>query len=193
MKIDRKYSIIYADPPWSYSDKANAGNRGASHKYDTPDLAVLKDLPIASIAANDCLLAMWWVAPMPQEALDLVKAWGFTIKSMTGFSWHKQTSTGKCHFGMGHYTRGNVENCLFAVRGKPQRVNASVRQYVSAKIGRHSEKPAEVRDRLVELMGDVPRIELFARERVEDWDCWGNDAALELAGEIAVSKGVINC
>lgn len=172
---DKKYSLIYADPPWSYRDKCNAGKRGACHKYEVMTLEDICNLPVQDIAADDCLLAMWWVPPMPMEALTVVEAWGFTLKTMKGFTWHKETKHGLSHFGMGNWSRGNTEDCLFAVRGKPKRANASVRQYMSEKKGRHSEKPQEARDRLVQLMGDVPRIELFARDHFDGWDTWGNE------------------
>ncbi len=172
----KRYSLIYADPPWSYRDKGNAGRRGSSHKYECMTLDEICALPIMQIAAADCLLAMWWVAPMPMEALRVVEAWGFKLRTMKGFTWHKKTKNGLSHFGMGHWTRSNSEDCLFATRGKPRRVNAGVRQLIEASIGRHSEKPAEARNRLVRLMGDVPRVELFARGAVAGWDVWGLEA-----------------
>lgn len=172
-----KYKIIYADPPWEYRDKASAGKRGASHKYRVMGIDLLANMKpfIDSIAADDCLLAMWWVPPMPQEALALINSWGFKLKTMKGFTWHKITKHGKDHFGMGNWTRANTEDCLFAVRGKPKRICASVRQLIHAPIREHSRKPDEARDRLVELMGDVPRIELFARQNHPGWDVFGNE------------------
>lgn len=172
---DKRYQLIYADPAWTHTDKASAGKRGACDKYEVMSLEDIMALPVHQIAAPDCLLAMWHVGPMPLEALMVVKAWGFELKTFKGFSWHKTTVNGKSHFGMGNWTRCNTEDCLFAVRGKPKRIDASVRQFIEAPIGKHSEKPAEARDRLVQLMGDVPRIELFAREHVEGWACWGRD------------------
>lgn len=175
-----KYNLIYADPPWQYRDRANAGNRGACHKYPVMGLDDIKALDVASIAADDCLLAMWWVPPQPAEALAVVEAWGFTLKTMCGFTWHKVTKNGKDHFGMGHWTRANAENVLFAVRGKPKRVCAGVSQIVTAQVARHSEKPAEVRNRLDRLMGDVPRIELFARRPAPGWAVWGNEVETDV-------------
>lgn len=169
------YSLIYADPPWRYRDSASAGKRGACHHYPVMSMADLRALPVASLAADDCLLAMWWVPPMPLEALVVVDAWGFELFNMCGFTWHKETKHGKSFMGMGNLTRANTESCLFAVRGKPKRVDAGVRQYISAPMGRHSEKPHGVRDRLVQLLGDVPRCELFARVSVPGWDGWGNE------------------
>lgn len=176
-----KYGIILADPPWSYRDKCNAGKRGACHHYNVMDLSDIKALPVPEIAADDCLLAMWWVPPMPMEALAVVEAWGFRLTTMKGFTWHKQTKHGKSHFGMGHWTRANTEDCLFAVRGKPKRVCAGVRQFIDAPIGIHSQKPSEARDRLVTLMGDIPRLEMFARSSAPGWDVWGDQAPGSIA------------
>lgn len=173
--IEQRYTLIYADPPWQYRDKASAGKRGACHKYPVMTLEAIKALPVQQIAADDCLLAMWWVPPMPREALDVVSAWGFTLKTMCGFTWHKKTVNGKDAFGMGNWTRANAESCLFAIRGKPKRVCAGVSQMIVAQVGRHSEKPAIVRDRLLTLLGDVPRVELFARATSPGWDVWGNE------------------
>ena len=78
-------------------------------------------------------------------------------------------------WGLGFWTRSNPEICLLAVKGKPKRVSASVHSVIQAPIEQHSKKPAETRDRIVQLMGDVPRVELFARQTAEGWDCWGNE------------------
>ena len=166
--------MIYADPPWTYKDKANDGNRGNIHKYNVMSLPDICNLPVNNIAAENCFLAMWWVGPQPREALAVIDAWGFKLNNMTGFTWHKETKHGKSAFGMGHWTRGNAENCLFATKGKIKRVNAGVRQFISAPIREHSRKPDEARDRLVQLIGDVDRIELFARGKYKGWDTWGD-------------------
>jgi N6-adenosine-specific RNA methylase IME4 len=175
---EKKYNVILADPPWTYNDKCHAGERGAGYKYDLMTLDQICDMRsfIDSLAAPDCLLAMWHVPPMPAEALRVVTAWGFTLKTFKGFTWHKLTKHSKEHFGMGNWTRANSEDCLFAARGKPKRINMGVRQVIHAPVREHSRKPDEARERLVILMGDVPRIELFARERVEGWDLWGNES-----------------
>lgn len=184
-----KYSLIYADPPWTYRDKCHAGERGAEYKYPCMTEEQLRKLPISDLAADDCLLAMWWVGPMPIEAITLVACWGFKLKTMKGFTWHKRTKHGKDHIGMGNYSRANTEDCLFAIRGRPHRVNAGVRQYLETeeydnfldeKIGRHSEKPAEARRRLELLLGDVPRIELFARVASPGWHVWGNEVTSDV-------------
>lgn len=170
------YQIIYADPPWSYTDKASAGKRGAAYKYKTMSLSDIKQLPISDYCADNCVLFMWHTAPLPVEALEVVKAWGFTLKTMKGFTWAKQNKKSEGFFmGMGNWTRANTEDCLIAVRGEPKRIDAGVRQLVVSPLREHSRKPDEVRDRIVQLMGDVPRVELFARQQHEGWDCFGDE------------------
>jgi N6-adenosine-specific RNA methylase IME4 len=171
------YPLIYADPPWTYNDKANDGARGAGHKYPTMTVRDICRLPVWDLAADDCLLAMWWVPTMPLEALKVIDAWGFRLATMKGFTWHKTTAKGKEKIGMGHYTRANTEDCLFAIRGRwvGRRVSAGVRQFITAPVRAHSQKPDEATDRLVQLVGDVPRVELFARVVRPGWDRWGNE------------------
>ena len=170
----KKYNVIYADPPWQYSDKGCNGN--AAGHYPTMPFSEMCRLPVSSIAAKDCVLFLWATYPMMREALSLIDAWGFTYKSIA-FQWVKQNRSGNGYFfGLGRWTRGNTEPCLIAIRGKPQRVSNSVSQLVISPIREHSRKPAEVRDRIVELMGvNAPKIELFAREMAPNWDCWGNE------------------
>ncbi|WP_205959259.1 MT-A70 family methyltransferase [Pantoea stewartii] len=173
-----KYRLIYADPPWSYRDKANDGSRGACHKYPVMTLQDICRLPVWSLADPDsCLLAMWWVPTQPMEALKVVEAWGFRLMTMKGFTWHKTNRRkGNSAIGMGHMTRANSEDCLFAVKGRlPDRMDASICQHISAPRMEHSAKPQAIRDSLVKLIGDVPRIELFARTADQGWDSWGNE------------------
>ena len=100
---------------------------------------------------------MWATYPKMQEALDLIEAWGFKYKSIA-FQWIKQNRSGNGYFfGLGRWTRGNTEPCLIAIKGKPKRISAGVGQLVFSPLRRHSQKPAEVRDKIVELMGDLPR------------------------------------
>lgn len=106
----------------------------------------------------------------------MIKAWGFTYKSIA-FQWVKENRSGSGYFfGLGRWTRGNTEPCLLAIKGKPRRVSAGVSQLVFSPVRRHSQKPDVVRDKIIELMGDLPRIELFARSGADGWDCWGNEA-----------------
>lgn len=121
---------------------------------------------------------------MLPEALETIKAWGFTYKTVA-FCWAKTTKEGKAAAGMGYWTRSGAELCLLATKGKPKRVSKAVRQVVLAQRGEHSAKPPEVRDRIVQLMGDVPRIELFARDRCLGWHSWGNEVESDIELEVA--------
>lgn len=174
------YSIIYADPPWTYRDKAVAGKRGAGFKYPTLDLPALRRLPVADLAAADSVLFLWATWPLLPQAIELMSAWGFQYRTI-GFIWVKSTRTGeKLFWGMGNWTRSNSEICLLGVRGNPRRASAGVHSVIQAPVRAHSQKPAEVRDRIVALMGDLPRIELFARDLVLGWDAWGNEVMSDL-------------
>jgi N6-adenosine-specific RNA methylase IME4 len=170
---NKKYQIIYADPPWSYQDKKCSG--AALNHYETMKLKDICDLPIKDIADKNCILFMWATYPLLKEALKVIEAWGFQYKSIA-FQWVKlNQKNGKPFFGLGRWTRGNTEPCLIAVKGKPKRIDNSVSQLIFSPIRKHSEKPPEARDKIVKLVGDLPRIELFARQKNHGWDCWGNE------------------
>ena len=170
-----KYNIILADPPWSYTDKALAGNRGACCKYDVMSIEDIKNLPVNKIAEDDCILFLWVTFPMIQEGLDVIKAWGFKYKTIA-FNWVKKNKKSDSWFwGMGNWTRSNSEVCLMGIKGKPKRFSAKVHQVIDTPIEGHSKKPDITREKIVDLCGDLPRIELFARQHTEKWDCWGNE------------------
>lgn len=174
---DKKYRVIYADPPWKYGGGKNKKTfQGlASVHYDTMKTADICALPVRDICAEDCALFLWVTPPQLEEGLKVLRAWGFTYKTV-GFTWVKYDKSGKPFFGLGYYTRSNAELCLIGTRGHIKRVNNRVPQIVQTR-GRlpHSQKPAEVRDRIEQLMGEGPRIELFAREIAERWDAWGDE------------------
>jgi len=181
--MKNKYNLIYADPPWLYRDKVHAGKRGASYKYPVMNVNDICRLPVWKLADSEsCLLAMWWVPTQPVEALKIVDMWGFRLMTMKGFTWHKTNlRKGNSAIGMGHMTRSNSEDMLFAVRGRlPERLDASICQHVTAPRSRHSEKPAIFRDLLTQLIGDVPRIELFARNESHGWHTWGNECKCDV-------------
>ncbi len=170
-----RYRVIYADPPWSYRDKAEAGQRGATFKYGLMSQKDIERLPVQDLAAEDCALFLWSTFPQLPDCLKVLEAWGFQYKT-AGFVWAKTNSDERTFFmGMGSYTRSNAEICLLGLKGRLERQSGGVRSLVVAPRGRHSEKPGEVRDRIVQLYGDVPRIELFARNIVPGWDAWGNE------------------
>ena len=178
---DKKYQIIYADPPWEYKQSGGVnGSRGmAKTHYDTMPTEDICNLPVDKIAGGGAICFLWATFPNISEAVKVMEAWGFQYKT-AAFVWIKTyPKSGKPFWGMGAYTRANAEVCLLGIskgfKAKEQIKSHAVHQIVEAPVGRHSEKPDEVRRRIVELLGDVPRIELFARERVEGWDAWGNE------------------
>ena len=171
-----KYSIIYADPPWHYRTYSEKGKgRSADQHYPTMSIEQIKALPVETLAADDCALFMWITFPCMKEAFEVLEAWGFQYKTVA-FVWVKQNRVSDSLFwGMGYWTRSNAEICVLATKGHPKRVSNSVHQVVVSHIERHSKKPDEARERIVQLMGDLPRIELFARQTTDGWDVWGNE------------------
>ncbi len=192
--IDQKYDILYPDPAWSYTDKAKAGNRGAGCKYHVMTLEELKQLPVQNIAKDDSIMFMWVTFPklVDGTCMDVMKTWGFTPKTCA-FNWVKYSKNLKPFMGMGRWTRANTEIVILGTRGKPKRINAGVRQLLETMDeedyqpeviqtirGVHSRKPKEVRDRIVDLVGNIPKIELFAREPAECWDSWGDQLEVKI-------------
>ena len=175
---DNRYNIIYADPPWEYKqkqinfqnyDKGRKYSNDVTEHYPTMSLEELKNLPVDKIANKDCLLYMWATSPNLDLAIELGKSWGFQFKTVA-FVWDKQRTN------YGFYTLSQIEICLVFKKGKiPKRLATNIKQFLSEKLGRHSEKPREIRDRIDKMYNYLSRIELFAREQVDGWDCWGNE------------------
>lgn len=170
---DKKYKIIYADPPWEYRNMGNIQATANSH-YQTMKQKDIEELPIKNICEKNCICFMWVTMPKLQEGLDTLKAWGFEYKTC-GFTWIKKNKNGSNFFGVGWYTKSNAELCLIGTKGKPQKASNKVSQIIESVREEHSKKPSIARDKIVEFCGDLPRIELFARQSVEGWDCWGNE------------------
>ena len=186
---DKKYQIIYADPPWDSNGQFGRDKKkGNLQHYPLMNLEDIKNLPVKSISDKNCILFLWVVDTQLFDAKEVIESWGFVYKTV-GFTWIKKTSTGKDHFGVGMWTRKNPEMCLIATKGNPKRINAGIRQIQNYKIREHSRKPDEIRNKIVELCGDLPRIELFARNQTKDWDIWGNEVGkLNEMNEVYDSK-----
>lgn len=185
----KKYQIIYADPPWLYNDKlgTNSAKMGGYDKYyKGMDIGDICKLPVNEIADKDCILFLWATMPKLKEALEVIDAWGFKHKT-TAFTWIKlNPKSGTIFKGIGRWVQGNAELVLLATKGKPKRISKSISQIIMAERGKHSQKPDIVRDKIIELMGDLPRIELFAREEYKlfdnfnGWDVWGNEVKSDI-------------
>ena len=172
-KTKRKYSIIYADPPWGYSNKNLNGS--AEKHYRTMNLKDIYNLPIQNISRDNCILFLWATYPFIHESLHLIDEWGFKYKTIA-FQWIKRNKNkDSFFFGLGNWTRSNSECCLLATKGKMKRKDSSISQIVYSPIQKHSKKPSEVRDKIVRLVGNKSRIELFSREKTLGWDYWGDE------------------
>jgi len=170
-----KFGILYADPPWEFETWSEKGKgRSAEQHYPTMALEDIKELPVGELAHTDCALFLWATSPMLPQALEVMEAWGFTYKTVA-FTWVKEEAKGDIFKGLGFWTRSNAEFCLLGTKGTPKRKSSDVSQIIISKREEHSKKPDEIRDRIVKLIGDLPRIELFARQHFEGWDVWGNE------------------
>lgn len=179
----KKYNIILADPPWDYGNtkvKDTTAFGIVEKHYPSMKFEDIKKLPIDKIADNNCYLFLWVTSPFLEKGFELIKSWGFKYATV-GFVWIKMTND-KSRVrgdGLGHYTNSNAEYCLIARKGRYWRDSRKVRQVVLEPKDIHSKKPDEVSKRIVELCGDLPRIELFARKNTEGWDVWGNEVECE--------------
>ncbi len=179
---DKKYNIIYADPPWEYKQSGSKTNsRGmAKQHYETMKTEDICQLPVRQIATDDSVCFMWATFPNIDQAIDVLRAWGFKYIT-AAFVWVKKyVKSNKNFLGMGAYTRANAEICLLGISPKTKAKQCvkshSVHQIIESAVENHSKKPDETRNRIIQLLGDIPRIELFARENIEGWDCWGDEA-----------------
>ncbi|MEG1968314.1 MAG: MT-A70 family methyltransferase [Clostridia bacterium] len=187
-----KFPILYCDPPWAYKVYSKKGHgRSAENHYHTMDIEDIYNLDVPGIAADDCVLFLWVTFPCLLEGLETIKRWGFAYKTL-GFCWVKRCKkqTDKWFWGLGFWTRANPELCIIATKGSPKRLSKAVHSVIDTPIEGHSKKPDEVRRRIVELMGDIPRAELFARQQYDGWVCMGNEIdGLDIREAIEKVKG----
>lgn len=180
-QINQKdYQIIYADCPWKYNDPKGNNPKLGGITYPVMSDKQLCDLPIAKLANKDCALFMWATMPKLKEAFLVAEAWGFRYITCA-FTWVKTNpKSGGIYSGLGHWTNGNAELCLFFKKGHPKRIEKNVKQIQMHPRGRHSQKPDKIRDEIIRLIGDLPRIELFARQKTPGWDVWGNEVESDI-------------
>ena len=177
----KKYSIIYADPPWNGLGWNNgSGDKCPANHYPVMKSADILALPVKEIANDDCALFLWVTMPNLPLGIATLDAWGFRYATQA-FTWVKRTKSGQGWFwGCGNYTRANAEICLLGMKGSLKRQSASVHSVIDSPVGKHSVKPPETRDRIVQLFGDLPKVELFARVETAGWDVWGNEVKCSL-------------
>lgn len=181
MKVElpnKKYQVIYADPPLSYNSKKpttakRPSGMGVSltpdYYYDVMSVEEIKSLPVKDISSKNSVLFLWGTNPMIAEALEIMKAWGFAYITM--ITWYKTNSK-----GMGYWFRGYTEHLLFGKKGNIKSFRTKIKNIQEHKFTKHSEKPGLFRKLIEEATPHLnPKIELFARQRFEGWDAWGNE------------------
>jgi len=181
---DKKYQIIYADPPWAFHEGQfqdnNRGRADIRDQYDVMKTDDICNLPISKITDKDCACFMWVTDGTLLEGLKVLQSWGFTYKTIV-FIWTKKYPSGLFCYNAAPWTLKSCEICLLGTKGnmKQYKNRGNVKQLVTSVRTTHSKKPNEVRSRIEHLFGNLPRIELFARTKIHGWDTWGNDEKLQ--------------
>lgn len=190
------FGLIMADPPWSYEMYSAKGYEKAPEaQYQTMPLAEIKALPVEALAAPDCVLWLWAVNPLLPQAIDVLKAWGFTFK--TAGTWLKRSTRGKVSFGTGYILRSSNEPFLIGTRGSPKTTRGTRSAVIThderftgewsdvwpngtvtieASIREHSRKPEQAYHACEALMPEVRKLDLFSRTDRTGWTAWGNEA-----------------
>ena len=178
---NKKYNIIYADPPWSFGSKSYQDrNRQMidiqKKHYSTMTEAEICSLPVKDITNDDCILFMWVTDSHLKEGLKVIDSWGFNYKTI-GFTWVKHYESGSTCYNFSPYLLKSTEICLIGMKGKLANIKErnDIKGLVADIRTKHSKKPEEVRKRIEQMCKDLPRIELFARQKTEGWDVWGNE------------------
>jgi len=186
---NKKYNIIYADPPWQYGSKELYGDKINGYKngqrkrfasleriYNTMTIEEIKALPIKSVLEKDCACFMWVTDSHLKQGIEVMESWGFKYKTIA-FVWLKRYNTGTLVLNFAPWTLKSTEICLLGIKGRMGKLKKcnNVRQLIEAERTVHSKKPDEARIRIETLFGNVPRIELFARQKSDGWDVWGDE------------------
>lgn len=198
MDLPKKYQIIYADPPWNLhginksgivTSRDSPNNPAYNHlsQYKAMSYDDIIALPIRDLTDENCVLFLWVVDNSLPFVFKVIESWGFVYKTV-GFTWVKLTKEGTDAFGMGQWTRNNPEMCLIAIKGKIKRIRADIKQLQQHPVSMHSKKPPIFRKLITDLVGELPRVELFARktdllfdaEGYNGWDVWGNEVESDI-------------
>ena len=185
------YGAILIDPPWAFRTFGGDNmtpHRSAEDHYKTMKAHEIAGLPIPDLAAKSCVLFMWTVDSHLDESLDLMRFWGFKYKTIA-FIWEKLKDNQRdlydpppCRIGMGYWTRKQAEICIMGTRGTPKRLSKGVRQIIQSPRREHSRKPDETYSR-IEALVEGPYLEMFARQKWNGWDGWGNETEKFKAAE----------
>lgn len=173
---DRKYNVIYADPPWDFGSKYGKDMKNIDDHYDIMSMEQIKDMKVENITKDKCILFMWCPDAHLKYGIEVIESWGFKYKTVA-FNWLKRTKNGSYCYNVGPYTLKSWELCLLGTKGAVTSLldKRNIKGLVHAIRREHSRKPEEVQKRIDKMMKPVPKIELFAREEKEGWDVWGNE------------------
>jgi N6-adenosine-specific RNA methylase IME4 len=176
--VTRTYNLLYVDPPWAYNPRHNQNTKfggGAMAHYPVMPMTEIAALDLGKLAADNCALFLWCTFPKLDQQIQLFRTWGFRYATQA-FTWVKTNlRNGAPFFGPGYYTASNTEVCLLGIKGRMKPVDNTVSSLVIQPRQQHGKKPNVVRQRIVQLFGDLPRAELFAREVAPGWDAFGNE------------------
>lgn len=176
-----KYEIILADCPWEYSPAGTA-----RLPYDYMTWKSLEAFPWDEFTAKRCVVLSWVTGPLLNRQMRLHDHWatkfGWRYLGMP-YVWVKLDKQGRPLSATGpraKLVKSQAEMVVAYTNVKHGRpfplLKENEQQWILAPRGAHSEKPPEVRDRIVQLLGDRPRLELFARQEVDGWDQIGAEA-----------------
>ena len=185
-----KYQIIYADPPWDMGARNN--KRVLVPKYNMMNEYDIYNLDIGELSDDNSALFIWAINAKIPQAIELIRRNGFRYVGVA-FCWIKTSQkTGEPNCRMaGNYTLQGMELCLLAIKGSMKTLDRTVRQVLKSPREHHSKKPDVIRHEIVRLFGDIPRLELFAREKTEGWDVWGNEVESDI--DLLNTKEVRGC
>jgi N6-adenosine-specific RNA methylase IME4 len=175
MQENRKYKVIYSDPPWRFNTWSEKGKEKSPERhYSCMSLEDIEALPVGDLADKNCILFMWVTDPLLNKQILIPEKWGFVYKTV-GFYWTKTTKKGKNFIGCGYYTRANPEQCLIFTKGVPGAPKVrNIRRWITSPVREHSRKPDCIRDYISEMY-DGPRLEMFARVQTPGWEVFGNE------------------
>lgn len=170
------YSLVMIDPPWTFSTYSQKGwGKSAQKHYNCMTMADIAALPVAKLAAPDCLVWLWATAPLLDQQLAILKGWG--ARYVSSGVWVKTTASGKIAFGTGYSFRNAHEMVILGAFGRPKIASRSIRSVLMAPAREHSRKPDLAYQIARQLIPEGRAADLFARERREDWEPWGNEVA----------------
>jgi N6-adenosine-specific RNA methylase IME4 len=178
-----KFSIMYSDFPWTFPKRKNNKSKfgqGVHGHYPVMKIEELKAVPWGDLAADNCAWFYWATTSRTDDSdlidkLQIPKDHGFRLVNI-GYNWVKLNKVSKTpFFGPGRYTKSSSELCFLYIKGKMEVKSNRVHSLVMHEMGEHSQKPSIIKDKIVELFGDLPRIEIFSRMSTEGWHSIGDE------------------